>query len=1117
MNPFQRARDKALKVREALFPGGAENPIPAKDLVGAIEGGLGLAVESIAPTFPDLGRGTAVLQRDQMFIYVSNVIPPWGDVFCGLVAHELGHWYLDAEQDKTKVVSLSEIFLGNESSAVMKVEAYGARERKELQANVFAREFLLPRGLAKRLYLNGSSSKEVAQELGVPIDFVRQQTLDALLLPDTDNLAGYLHPPSPDQLAAARAEERAANVVAGPGTGKTTTLVHRVKYLVEDKKVDPSRILVLTFTNKAAAEIVDRLRSSGIAGAADIWAGTFHSFGLEFLRKYHHKFDLDADVKVADDLSSISMLVAALPHLQLHYYLRVEDPYDWLAPVVEGVKRLKEELVTPEEYREFVSDNPSEDADVQRRREDVVTLFEAYEAILAQNKTIDFVDLIGKPARSLKRDRESYAEMADRFDHILVDEYQDVTQAMVEFIRQIAKNSKSIWVVGDIRQAIHHWRGASLKSLLRFDAEFKTHAGGARIQRYPLDTNRRSSHEILELIQEIGKQHKLESNFPLDPMVSSVGNLGVLPQVVTCTRKDEIAGAVASKILSLRQSGVDFGNQAVLCRRALDVQVLADSLGSRGIPVIYVGDLSQRSEIKRLICLMQLLVERQPNALLGLLEVPGLAMPSVDIRRLLAAASSDVSYQRGRWLMSPPSGLTAAGLDVVAKFSALLAAQHRGVSPWAFLCDVILDKKFGLPNSSDNSVSAWLERIAIWQFVSATRNGGGEGSRLRLSRFLIEHRLRQRVGGSYVDRELPPEAGSLNGVRLLTVHGSKGLEFEAVHVAYADSGSYGSQKGTWNPAENVLDIVPPEALGSSREEYEVEEAVERNNLFYVAVSRAKRHLIIYQDNQFGDHTLAPQLQHFPRKYTSVSYEEPRVRLEVRENPKEFSHAGVVKFEKFDTYSKCALQFWYSNIVGLRSEADIDNSLRARKATMIALRNLASGVAGVPESFLVAAWEDRKLPSSSDDPSLWRDANYAFSLGVKRIRFLQEGGGQFSEPTAVVGGVEVQMPWGFIRREPHSTEFSMMRFSRRRVDDIITLLRPMVIGLNISGTKSMSLSYVLSEKVDVVPGVKRIDQTKSFKAAVKMLSGDNGPTRGRFCGRCSFSSICPSAPRLLGID
>ncbi len=1113
MNPFQRARNEARATREKLAPGKADTAIPAKELLGAVEDELRLAIEPVEPSYPDLGQGSAVLQREQLFIYVSNEIPLWSDVFCGLVAHELGHWFLDASKAPSTVAHLRTLFGSDGSPAVMKVEAYGARERQELQANVYARELLLPRDVARKLAFSGVGPSKVAKDLGIPLEFARQQMLDALLLPDAESTTSALNPPSPDQLAAARAEERAANVVAGPGTGKTSTLIHRVKYLVEEKGVNPSQILVLTFTNKAAFELVERLRGAGIERAADIWAGTFHAFGLEFLRKFHQHFKLESDLRVADRLTSMTMLTAGLPQLSLSYYLRVEDPYDWLSPVIEGIKRLKEELVSPHQYREHITKNPAEDRELQRRREDVATLYEAHEGLLTQHRTVDFVDLIAKPALALKADRTPFTELADRFQYILVDEYQDVTQAMVELLRQLAQKAKSIWVVGDVRQAIHHWRGASLKSLLKFDAEFKAHAGGTKIQRYPLDTNRRSAHEILDLVQEVGRQHKLEASMPLDPMSAAKGACGEMPKVVTCAKRDEVLSAVVDSVVSLQRTGVHFGRQAVLCRNGSDVQQAAEVLASRGIPVIYIGELAQRSEIKRLLCLMQLLVERQPRALLGLVDIPGLSMPVADIQRLLEVANADVAYQRGRWLNDQPTGLSSAGMDVIAKLRQLLGRYRHSSNPWAFVCDMLLEHHFGLPAHADQSVSGWVQRIALWQFAYAVRNGDGEMKEARLSRFLMRQRLRQRIGESYVDRELPPEAGALDGVRLLTVHGSKGLEFDAVHVAYVNAGSYGPQKPTWVPPENVLDIVPPEALGSSQREYDIEAAVERNNLLYVAVSRAKRHLYIYQENEFGDDTLAPQLQHFPPKFTPVRYSGSTNRVPAAAPPRAFTPPSVVKFEHFDTYAMCSLQYWYAQVVGLRSEADIDISLRARWAVMSALKAVASGTLGAPDAQLLAEWAEQKLPSDLEDPSLWRDANFAFSQGLELRRLILEEGGRFAEPTSVVGGVTVQMPWGFVIKGPHSVEFAMMRFARRRVSDISTVLKPMVPGLDLSGTKRLTLNHVLSEKVDEVQGGKRLEATKSFKAAVRMLAGDNRPTKGRHCGRCAYMTICPSAPSL----
>jgi superfamily I DNA/RNA helicase/Zn-dependent peptidase ImmA (M78 family) len=1113
MNPFQRARDEARATRAILAPGKAGSAVPAKALLETVEGNIGLAIESVEPSYPDLGQGSAVLQRDQKFIYVSKEIPLWGDVFCGLVAHELGHWFLDSFGNPSTVAHLKTLFGSDGSPAVMKVEAYGARERQELQANVYARELLLPRSLARNLALKGEGPAKVAKELGIPVEFARQQFLDALLLPETEFGTNPLNPASPDQLSAARAEERAANVIAGPGTGKTSTLIHRVKYLVEDRKVDPGEILVLTFTNKAAYEIVERLRQTGISNAADIWAGTFHAFGLEFLRKFHQKFNLDPDLHIADRLTSMTMLAAGLPRLSLNYFLRVEDPYDWLGPVIEGIGRLKEELISPAAYRKYVTNSPSTDSELQRRRLDVAKLYEAYEALLSTNRTVDFVDLISKPALALKAARAPFVEIADRFKYILVDEYQDVTQAMVEFLRQLAQKSRSIWVVGDVRQAIHHWRGASLKSLLKFDAEFKAHAGGTKIQRYPLNTNRRSCSEILDLIEEIGRQHKLESSLPLDKMLAQKGACGELPTVVNCAKKSQLLDAVADEVIELHRKGIPFGRQAVLCRNRRDVQEASEALVAQGTPVIYIGELSQRPEIKSLLCLMQLLVERQPRALIGLNGVPDLTMPIIDVQRLLNAADSDVSYQRGRWLKQPPSGISKRGLAVISNLQRLLKGRNHTSNPWAFVCDMLLEHRFGLPNAVDKSVEAWVQRIALWQFAYAVRNGDGEIKEARLSRFLIRQRLRQRIGESYSDRELPPEAANLDGVRLLTVHGSKGLEFDAVHLAYVSAEAYGAQAPTWVPPDNILDIVPPEALGSNQAEYDVEAAVERNNLLYVAVSRAKRHLYIYQESEFGDHTLAPQLQHFPRKFNAIQHNGAASKRAGIQPTNAFAVPDVVKFEHFDIYVRCPLQYWYSHVLGLKSEADIDVSIRARWAVMNALRAVASSVPGGSDLHLLDACAAQKLPSNTEDPSLWRDVGVAFDRGLEVVRSIRKRGGKFTEPTAIVGGVTLQLPWGFLIHGQYSTEFAMMRFTRRRVSDISTVLKPIVPGLALSGSKKLTLNHVLSERVDDVPGAKRLESTKSFKAAVRMLAGDNHPSKGRHCGRCAYLTICPSAPTL----
>lgn len=1113
MNPFQRARTKAGEIREQLQPGRSAQPLKASELLSRIEGVLNLGVTPVPPDYHDLGSGSAVLDRIQRFIFVSTKYAEGTDTHAGLVAHELGHWFLDPQLSPKTVADYQTVFGSAGSPAALQVEAYGARERQELQANVFAREFLLPRAVAKALAHAGKGPRQVAHELEIPLDFAQQQMLDAVLLPEAVEKPVVLHAPSPAQWKAARAPERFANVVAGPGTGKTSTLIHRVKYLVEEMKVDPRHILVLTFTNKAAFELVERLRAAGIERASDIWAGTFHAFGLEFLRKYHQHFGLKPSFAVADNLQLMQTLVSGLPRLQLNHFLRVVDPYLWLGKVVKVISRAKEEMLTAADYRKAIEDFRSDDPEVQARREDIATLFEAHTGLLRQRNSVDFVDLITEPARAIRADRAQYSELADRFQHILVDEYQDVTKAMVILLRQLAHHEAKVWVVGDVRQAIHHWRGASLYSLLRFEKQFQSADESELIGKYPLDINRRSSEEVLALVQQAGRLHALERRLPLDEVTSAVGPVGVVPMLTHCKEKKQVPGAVVDAIEALETDGVRLGEQVVLCRKGRDVDEMFTELKARNVDVVHIGELTRAPEVKVLLCVMQLLVERQPRALIGLTAIPALSMPMADIQLLLAASEQAVELQRGRWLHAPPDGLSPKALQVIEELKALLGRSTHNTNPWPFVCDLMLEHGVALPANSDTSVEAAVTRLRLWQFAYAVRNGEGDIRESRLSRFLLRFRLRERVGDSYGQRELPPEAAALNGVRLLTIHGAKGLEFEAVHVFQTDAERFGTQQrtGEWDDS-NILDLLSPEMLGSTAKDYEYEQAVERNNLLYVALSRAKKHLRMYLDTQFKDSAVAPQLQdheHYQYVYLDGRATPGR---SAPPTPLVMNGSKSVEFSEFRTFYECPLQHWYNHTMRLPREQQYESGVRAQAAIMRALRAVAAGSGEQPSDLLAAEWADSKLASSAEDPGLWADAQYAMERGLAKIADLRKKGGAFFEATSMVGGLRILLPWGFRLLDAYGgSEFLVVLFSRRSYD-MTTMFKPIITGLEVPGQRHLVFHSVLSDLVDDGEPAKWVEKTNGFAAAVGLLAGRNTPSEGKHCGRCSYATICPSGPQ-----
>ena len=1109
MNPFQRARAEANSYRALVLGENADHAVSADTILADFEEKLDLGVEPVPRGSNGLGTSDACLRRNEKFIYVCRDVTD--EEHIELVSHELGHWALDAQKSPTVELSTAKPTDLGDSPGVVAVEAYGARERQELQANVFAREFMLPRRVARELFVSGQGARQTAEKLGLPLKAVRQQMVDSVLLPAApDAPTTPLFDPSPDQEKAAQATERFANVVAGPGTGKTSTLIHRVKYLIDDRGIDPSQILALTFTNKAAFELVERLRATGLDRAADIWAGTFHAFGLEFLRKYHDALGLDSNIIVADRLTQITLLANNLQGLPLKRFLRVEDPYDWLGNIVSGIGRLKEELVTPEQYRSRLKELDPTNSELGQLREDAATVYEAYEELLDARKLVDFVDLVSIPTVSIREDRERFSDLANRFQYILVDEYQDVTEAMVHLIRQLAKTAESLWVVGDVRQAIHHWRGASVKSMLRFEQLFGERAseGNNTIRKYPLKTNRRSTQEIVDLLSHCGRVHVLEDRLPLDETTSFFGPSGFGPTLVACPSRLEVSEAIGLVITHLKEKGIEFSDQAILCRKSSDVEFLAGELRDKGVPVLYIGELTTRPEVSQLLCLMQLLTERQPRALIGLNKTCDLNVPIEDLQVLLDNAKKQRSWQRGRWLSDSTCELPESVVKGAQTLANLVEDHSWHSAPWDFLCDVLLEKRFGMPSLDDESIDAHVSRIAIWQFLNSTLGGDGDGKKPTLHRFVSRLQLRSRIGDNYVSRELPPEAEGLDAVRLQTVHSSKGLEYAAVHVGFVDRDSYGDAAPNWRPLETVTDIVPPEVLGSSDEEYEFEQAVERNNLLYVAVSRAKHRLVLYEDKSWP-HKPPPQL---------VGIEVPISRKPYQRNIPEKENAALethpidiessLSYPEFATYVRCPLEHWYRHGAGLWREQETHVSARARLAVLAALRDFAEGKKVETEHMLSSAWSASQLPDKEEDPLLWKDANKVFSGGMT---MLTSFGGSFQQLEASVNGITIQLPWMTAKSDEGGTELLLIQFFPREALSTKTLISPMLCGQSEYASPTLTIRNLLTDSETQALPSRNVSMTKAAAAVEGMKAGDRSPKPGRHCRYCAYQTICPAKP------
>jgi superfamily I DNA/RNA helicase len=1100
VNPFLRAREEAQKLRIELLGDQTDSPVSSRELLSKVEDTLNLGVKEVPRTSGILKGGKATLRRREGWIYCrANEL--WPDK-AYLIGHELGHFKLDPDVDEDTVYRTADEYIPASPAAAC-VEAYGARERDELQKNVFGRELLLPRTLARAMFFEGKGPRDIAKELEIPLEVARQQVLDAVLLPPyVPPPPGPLPMPSPDQQAAIDAAEKHVHVVAGPGTGKTTTLVHRVKKLIEIDGVDPRKILVLTFSNKAAAELVDRLQRAGVKGASEIWAGTFHAFGLEFLRKYYQHFGVAQDVAVADKITQVTLTSRALGGTNLEYYRRTDDPYEWLPPVLDTVLRVKEELVSIDDYL-AKSLAAAEDDEQRAKFRDVAAVAKAYDFALLESGMVDFVDLVAQPALAIAGDRARYTDVADRYQHVLVDEFQDLTSAMLALTSELTANA-SLWVVGDVRQAIYHWRGASFESLLDFEGRF------ALAKRYDLVTNRRSVQEVIDVTVAVGRNHPLAATLKLPEPKCHRGSSGNTPTLIRASGRPALWAELAATVRSNLASNIPLREQVVIAYKGAMVSGAARELKAAGIPVVYVGELMERPEVKDILAVIQLIVEKSPRALLRVGSLAAPVMKSPDIRAVLEAVSLDGSLQRSAWVKSSALALSAEGQASRQDLARKLRGMSWSTSPWDFICEVLLERRFLLADIHDNSIDGHLRRLAQWQFAYMSRVGDGDGRRPTLFRLMHRLRLRQQLREVYIDRSLPPETNGLEGVRVMTLHASKGLEFQAVHLVGVNGQHFAG-------ASEVNSLLPPQAINSTPEKYDHESDVEAHNLLYVAVSRAKDMLTIYEDIKEYPHTSTAALEaavgagvlksRHSTLFPSVAPPAPLAAV--------LKGRSKASNEEFLAYDRCPRQFLYRFGLEMGQELSPNPSLQARGVVRRTLRELAiSGDFDLVVEAFERAWSASRLPNPDDDPQLWAQALSAAQSGST---YLARVGGQFVEATADVKGVTVTLPWGLAVPGAGGWRLHCVDFYpnpgwyRDRQDKILGQLMELT-STTANRIEAANLFDVVRRTSREVQPAYVENRSVVSTVAAGLAAGRYSPSTSDYpCARCAYSYICPSLP------
>jgi len=850
MDATEAARREAERLHRANVAAGGD---PTRPLAFALREatGRGLDVYALREGDPQLKGGKATFDSQAGSILYEDRGSDFERAF--LISHELGHVALEGGTLDVVTVDVEpDRSMEDAPVGIDRVLDYGVRERREVKMDLFAREFLLPRPVLRELHVNeGLTSDAIAKRFGAPLAVVQQQLLDALLLPPADEphpegagAAAAAFTPDPTQAQAAAHRGLAFQLQAGPGTGKTRTLVRRIEGLLAEG-VDPTTILVLTFSNKAANELCDRIAASNPVAAAAMWIGTFHAFGLDIIRRFHDRLALPLDPRLIDRTEATELLEDEFPRLDLKHYRNLWDPALDLSDMLSAISRAKDEVVNAVGYRALAQSmaaraGANQDATVRAQKcLEVATLFEAYERLLTARQLLDFGDLVALPVRLVEGSAEVRSALRARHEHVLVDEYQDVNRASVRLLKAIAGDGRNLWVVGDARQSIYRFRGASATNIARFSIDFP----GA--QAAQLGVNYRSDKRIVDVFTEFARGMQASVGaLPLN-LQADRGATGAMVELRVAGSADDEISALAASITALHEHGIAYGGQAVLCASNARLNAIAAGLEARGIPALHLGSLFERPEVKDLLALLSLVTDPLAAAMVRVATMARHQMPLQDVMRVIehlrAANPASMAWSA---MHAEVDGLVDGSREALARLSTLFAGVSTSTDPWSLLTGWTIDGlELAKTLYQTGDARSRMQGLAIWQFLNFCR-GQQRGQGVPVLRLLDRIRRLVLLSEDRGLSQLPRSAENIDAVRLMTIHGSKGLEFDVVHLpGMVTSGL---------PRNNVLPrCLPPDGLIHGSEGLTGIEAVkaghdeEEECLFFVALSRARDRLLLY--------------------------------------------------------------------------------------------------------------------------------------------------------------------------------------------------------------------------------------------------------------------------------
>lgn len=610
-------------------------------------------------------------------------------------------------------------------------------------------------------------------------------------------------------------------VIAGAGSGKTKVLTHKIAYLIGEKQVKPWNILAITFTNKAANEMKERIGNLVGDVAADIWMGTFHSICVRILRRFIDRIGFDSSFIIFDTSDQRTLVKACIKSIGL------DDKMFTDRSVLSEISNAKNEMLEPDQY--------TVRANGDFRKEKIALVYEMYQKRLKENNAIDFDDIINYTIKILMENPDILEYYSDKFHYVLVDEYQDTNKAQFTLVTMLASKNGNITVVGDNDQGIYSFRGADISNILNFERDFL----GTKIIK--LEQNYRCTGNILKAANAVIKNNEVTYKKEL----WTENEVGNLPAVYSAKNEYDEGTYIAQQIEHLRREEYyKYSDFAILYRMNTQSRAIEEILRRESIPYKIIGGLKfyERKEIKDIISYLRLIQNPSDNlSLKRIVNEPkrGIGKTSLDKIEELSINSGVPMYEIIK--NAEQYGLNRVFLNSREFVNAI--EELRAKKDDMKISDLIKEtlKKSGYTQAleNENTIEAENRIENLDEFLTVAIEFEDESADNKLSDFLEGITLSSDIDNMEETEET---------VTLMTLHSAKGLEFPVVFLVGMEEGIFPGYKSIGEPKE----------------------LEEERRLCYVGITRAKEHLFLTCSKQrtiFGS-TSCNQVSRFLREIPS---------------------------------------------------------------------------------------------------------------------------------------------------------------------------------------------------------------------------------------------------------